>query len=190
MQNYKRNSLRHSFLDMVSNMREFFWFLGIILLSLTLVLSGCSLAEPIESNEFDIGIGLDLRTPQHINYQTWVAIEWTDERYDDYNMWSSGSKIYIVEDGTYLITAYVRWASDNNGFRGLLLRENGDNILSVLTHPVQSGETRHIITKIVKFTKGDYVELFAYQNAVNPYLDIVITGLYPTIEIQRIGWGG
>lgn len=64
-----------------------------------------------------------IRNNQVIPNNDFTDISFSGEVYDELDMWTIGepTKIYTPSDAIWTITVFVAWASDNTGYRSLII---------------------------------------------------------------------
>ena len=100
---------------------------------------------------------------------TLTPVAFTDERFDTSAMHdpvTNTTRLTITEAGLWLAGGNVEWASNNSGFRTVVVRKNGTTEIGHLTQQaVQSAVTRQLAVTLVELAVGDYIELCVAQNS-------------------------
>jgi hypothetical protein len=113
-------------------------------------------------------------TTQSTTNDTETAVAFNSEDFDVGTMHdnaTNNSRITIPanEDGLYLITGIVSFASNATGFRTLSLFKNGggtaEGSKALLNALTAAATTRVQLTTLLTLAAGDYIELFARQTS-------------------------
>jgi len=109
---------------------------------------------------------------QSITDSAWNTVNWASESHDAKDMHdniTNNSRIEIKsgEDGLYLITSSLSFASDVTGNRGIRLQKNGaGEVRRVLTPNAGTGNFVTIqVSDAIELVGGDYLEIAAWQSS-------------------------
>lgn len=115
------------------------------------------------------GVRLYRDSTQTINNATGTAVQWTDEKYDTDDYFTSGASTTRVDyttAGYYNITAQVEWEQNNTGYRWVYLLLNGTDIIAESTDvPAPSSDQAILVSTDWLMAEDDYVELWVWQNS-------------------------
>ena len=147
----------------------------------------------IESTPTQVGVGSS--SAQTLATGTWEEIAFNTEITDPLGMHdnvTNNSRLTSQVDGTYLVTAQVRFLANATGDRGLALwraQLSGNNRWIVLQiTPTSSGSTDHYlnISTVIDLDTGQYIEARAFQTS-GGNLDIGVLGnVVPHFSAIRI----
>lgn len=106
---------------------------------------------------------------QSLSNNTWTAINWANEQYDNdggHSNSSSPSRFTAQTAGWYELTATGSWASGAGVLRGLKFRKsNSADYGELIGGLTSNGLAALHISASVQLAVGDYVEVFAYQDS-------------------------
>jgi hypothetical protein len=124
-----------------------------------------------------------------------VKLTFDSERFDTDSMHSTSSntgRIIFNTKGRYWVWGSVNWATANAGRRVLTIKLNGTtSIASDTFAPNTANPYDQQVAGIYDFAKGDYIELFTYQDSGTDPLVINNAGNYsPEFAAFRLGASG
>jgi hypothetical protein len=105
-----------------------------------------------------------------LTHDTQTVITFDAERWDNDSMHSTGSnteRLVATTSGVYNIYANVRFAANSTGIRQIALVESGSTLTIARESILNAGSSVIDLTIQTewKFTAGQYVRLFGYQNS-------------------------
>jgi len=138
----------------------------------------------------DIGARVTHASAQSIISGSGVIVAFDTERWDTDTMHDNvinNSRLTATTAGKYVISAHIKFASNNTGIRSFSLRVNGTDVIAVYTqNSVTDSVNEMSISTIYEFSATDYVEVQAFQNS-GGNLDITKDNLFsPEFAIQKI----
>lgn len=121
---------------------------------------------------------------------TITALSFDSERYDSGALHATGgtaSRLTAQITGLYHIGGNIRWAASATGIRQIAVRLNGTTFIAVQYITATGGDTALSIATDWQMTKGDYVELTAYQTSGGTLNVITSDALSPEFWMHRVG---
>lgn len=95
----------------------------------------------------------------------------------------SGTRFTIQDAGVYLVSTYLHWPSNGNGFRIVEICKNGEDFLNGMDAATNFfGDPRMAVTAVLALEADDFLELVTYQNSGSP-----LTPSLATFSLTRIG---
>ena len=123
---------------------------------------------------------------QSLTTATLTTLTWDSEVYDDntfHDNITNNSRLTISDDGKYIVTLAVDFASNNTGTRQIGIYKNGTVIRQIVMPNNSAGQDYLSITDIIYLVAGDYIEGKATQSSGGA-LDVDITSSF---TIARMG---
>lgn len=127
---------------------------------------------------------------QSISNNSWTALTYDTEGADDFSMFSTSypSRVVLPGAGVYLVSAYVSFATNTTGTRGMGIRFNGSSWMALDTRPAvtTAGPTFMTIQGVVPYVNsGDYIEIHVYQDSGGS-LSTQTTSMWTRLVVVRI----
>src|SRR5690606_30540670 len=98
------------------------------------------------------GVKVVRTTTQSVGNNSQYVVVWEAEEFDTDNFWSSGTDVVVPngQEGTYLLVAWVSWASHGSGDRFMLPMVNGSEVDSQRFGPAANSGTRYSHTVVTQ----------------------------------------
>jgi len=98
------------------------------------------------------------------------------------------SRVYIRETGKYHLNAHIGFVANVTGYRRVAIRLNGTTIIVLDTRLAVSGTTTDCnVSRTIRLSAGDYLELLAGQTSGAPLNTAVNANLNPEFTVERTG---
>jgi trimeric autotransporter adhesin len=127
-----------------------------------------NLSWGVASSSTNITLKARKNVNQNIPNNATTALTFEVEDYDTGNMFTPGDSFWTIQTtGVYLVTANAVFNTNNTGYRRIYLFNNTTPITESCNDylPLTGTHTRMSISSVEKFSAGDSISIWVYQNS-------------------------
>ena len=149
------------------------------------VSSGAVTARPVSCRAYN-------DADQTVGARSWLTLALNSERWDSdsmHDLVTNNGRITVPVDGTYIITANVRWAYYEGAIRQVLaIHCSGPNSLIAKNEAYGSATwLTQTVSTVYEMSASDYVTMLVYNALASDHNIVSASNYSPELTVTRIG---